>query len=149
MSELISPQKYSALLFDCDGTIADSMPVHLKAWTQALAQWGAHMTAEQNQQWAGQPARGIVAHLNQLLGLDMPAEPVEAVKEAAYLNLVSTVRSVVVVERTIKTFYKQIPFAVAIPILKPVYEPGPPVIAMASTDPNSKLFLSKISLIAI
>jgi len=28
-----------AYLFDCDGTIADSMPLHYLAWTEALAEW--------------------------------------------------------------------------------------------------------------
>ena len=29
---------FRAYLFDCDGTIADSMPLHYKAWKQALAE---------------------------------------------------------------------------------------------------------------
>ena len=28
---------FRAYLFDCDGTIADSMPLHYKAWRRALA----------------------------------------------------------------------------------------------------------------
>jgi beta-phosphoglucomutase-like phosphatase (HAD superfamily) len=30
---------FRAYLFDCDGTIADSMPLHYIAWKQALAEW--------------------------------------------------------------------------------------------------------------
>ena len=29
---------FPAYLFDCDGTIADSMPLHYNAWTKALAE---------------------------------------------------------------------------------------------------------------
>jgi len=30
---------FRAYLFDCDGTIADSMPLHYKAWKAALSEW--------------------------------------------------------------------------------------------------------------
>ena len=30
---------FRAYLFDCDGTIADSMPLHYKAWKKALAEY--------------------------------------------------------------------------------------------------------------
>ena len=30
---------FRAYLFDCDGTIADSMPLHYNAWKLALAEW--------------------------------------------------------------------------------------------------------------
>jgi beta-phosphoglucomutase-like phosphatase (HAD superfamily) len=30
---------FSAYLFDCDGTIADSMPLHYLAWKKALGEW--------------------------------------------------------------------------------------------------------------
>jgi len=30
---------FRAYLFDCDGTIADSMPLHYIAWKKALAEW--------------------------------------------------------------------------------------------------------------
>jgi hypothetical protein len=31
--------RFQAYLFDCDGTIADSMPLHYVAWRSALAEW--------------------------------------------------------------------------------------------------------------
>ena len=31
---------FAAFLFDCDGTIVDSMPLHFVAWTRALAEYG-------------------------------------------------------------------------------------------------------------
>ena len=34
---------FRAYLFDCDGTIADSMPLHYNAWNKALAEYGAHL----------------------------------------------------------------------------------------------------------
>jgi len=34
----------SAILFDMDGVLYDSMPNHSKAWSQAMAKWGMHMS---------------------------------------------------------------------------------------------------------
>lgn len=34
----------SAILFDMDGVLYDSMPNHSKAWSQAMAKFGMHMT---------------------------------------------------------------------------------------------------------
>ena len=33
---------FRAYLFDCDGTIVDSMPLHYIAWKKALGEWDCH-----------------------------------------------------------------------------------------------------------
>ena len=35
----LPPGDFRAYLFDCDGTIVDSMPLHYNAWKKALAEW--------------------------------------------------------------------------------------------------------------
>ena len=37
---LVSGRDFKAYRFDCDGTIADSMPLHYTAWKKALENWG-------------------------------------------------------------------------------------------------------------
>jgi hypothetical protein len=37
---------FHAYLFDCDGTIADSMPLHYVAWRSALAEWDCRFPEE-------------------------------------------------------------------------------------------------------
>jgi beta-phosphoglucomutase-like phosphatase (HAD superfamily) len=34
-------REYSAFIFDCDGTLADSMPLHHEAWLAAFRKHGA------------------------------------------------------------------------------------------------------------
>lgn len=34
-------ERYEAFIFDCDGTLADTMPAHFSAWRRALAEGGA------------------------------------------------------------------------------------------------------------
>jgi len=37
---------FRAYLFDCDGTIADSMPLHYLAWSKSLAEWNCELSEE-------------------------------------------------------------------------------------------------------
>jgi len=33
-------RRFGGYIFDCDGTIADTMPLHFLAWTQAMEEAG-------------------------------------------------------------------------------------------------------------
>src|ERR1700679_692938 len=55
---------FKAYLFDCDGTIADSMPLHYIAWDRALREYGCNsFTEELFYAWGGRPVcAGDYAH---------------------------------------------------------------------------------------
>ena len=59
---------FRAYLFDCDGTIADSMPLHYIAWKKALAEWNCEYPEDLFYSWGGKPVREIIAGLNQMQG---------------------------------------------------------------------------------
>ena len=67
---------FKAYLFDCDGTVADSMPLHYIAWKQALAEWNCAFPEPIFYAWGGMPAAEIVATLAAQQGLTIPAEDV-------------------------------------------------------------------------
>ena len=46
---------FGAYLFDCDGTIADSMPLHYVAWKRALEEWNCDFDEELFYAWGGMP----------------------------------------------------------------------------------------------
>jgi beta-phosphoglucomutase-like phosphatase (HAD superfamily) len=48
---ILPPGEFAAYLFDCDGTIADSMPLHLIAWRQALSVWNCPFEDELFYAW--------------------------------------------------------------------------------------------------
>ena len=41
MKSIEVPSSIKGLIFDCDGTLVDSMPLHMKAWKHAITQAGA------------------------------------------------------------------------------------------------------------
>jgi len=80
---------FSAYLFDCDGTIADSMPLHFIAWKQALAEWNRPFDENLFYVWGGKPIAEIISTLNARDGLTMPVETVARRKEARHGSWVS------------------------------------------------------------
>ena len=65
---------FRAYLFDCDGTIADSMPLHYNAWKTVLAEWNCTFKEELFYSWGGRPVREIISTLNEMNGLSMPID---------------------------------------------------------------------------
>ncbi len=49
-----------ALIFDCDGTLADTMPQHWKAWQEVTARHGIHFPEDRFYSLGGVPTRDIV-----------------------------------------------------------------------------------------
>ncbi|HTX41444.1 MAG TPA: HAD-IA family hydrolase [Acidobacteriaceae bacterium] len=103
---------FQAYLFDCDGTIVDSMPLHHIAWKTALGEWGAEYPEELFYQWGGKPIREIVAELNRMQRLSMPVEEVAHRKEGLYYELLPKLTAVPEVLEQIKAQHGRIPFAV-------------------------------------
>jgi HAD superfamily hydrolase (TIGR01509 family) len=103
---------FSAYLFDCDGTIADSMPLHYMAWQKALAEWNCGFEEKLFYQWGGNPVPEIVLLLNKKHGLNMPAEAVSARKERLYLESLPQLTAVPEVVEHIDAQHGRIPFAV-------------------------------------
>jgi len=103
---------FRAYLFDCDGTIADSMPLHYVAWTKALAEWNCPFDEHLFYLWGGKPPVEIVSMLNQMHGLNMPVATVAEHKENYYFSLLPTLKPVPEVLHHIKAMHGKLPFAV-------------------------------------
>jgi HAD superfamily hydrolase (TIGR01509 family) len=103
---------FGAYLFDCDGTIADSMPLHYIAWKKALAEWNCEFDEKLFYAWGGMPIVEIVSALNIRHGLSMPAEIVARRKENLYYELLPQLKPVPEVLEHIEARHGQIPFAV-------------------------------------
>jgi HAD superfamily hydrolase (TIGR01509 family) len=108
----LPPGPFEAYLFDCDGTIADSMPLHYLAWKRALARWKCHFSKELFYAWGGMPIVEIISTLNEKHGLKMPVEEVSKQKEEFYLEILPHLKAVPEVLEHIENSYGRIPFAV-------------------------------------
>ena len=108
----LPPGTFDAYLFDCDGTIADSMPLHYLAWRTALAEWNCSFSEDLFYAWAGFAVAKIISLLNEKHGLSMPVEGVARRKEELYLESLPHLRAVPEVLEHIDLQYGRIPLAV-------------------------------------
>jgi HAD superfamily hydrolase (TIGR01509 family) len=112
MKLLIPEGAFRAYLFDCDGTIADSMPLHYVAWKTALGEWGGRFEETLFYEWGGRPVQEIIATLNRMQGLDMPVAQVAARKEQLYYEQLPHLKAVPEVLEQINAQFGVIPMAV-------------------------------------
>jgi len=108
----LPPGSFKAYLFDCDGTIADSMPLHYIAWRKALAEWNCDFSEDLFYAWGGMSVAEIIAALNRDRGLNMPVEKVARRKEELYFENLPQLKAVPEVMEHIEASYRLIPFAV-------------------------------------
>jgi HAD superfamily hydrolase (TIGR01509 family) len=105
-------RSFRAYLFDCDGTIVDSMPLHYIAWKKALAEWNCSFEEQLFYAWGGRPVTEIIAALNKRDGLNMPVDAVARRKEDLYFELLPQITAIPEVVEHIEAKHGHIPMAV-------------------------------------
>jgi HAD superfamily hydrolase (TIGR01509 family) len=103
---------FRAYLFDLDGTVADTMPQHFIAWTDALKDRGATMSETLFYDLGGVPPLKVVAMLNERFGYTLDPETVVADKEARFLSNVGDVQPIASVLAHIVAQHGKIPMAI-------------------------------------
>lgn len=88
----IPPRDFDGYIFDCDGTLADNMPLHYRAWSRAMEDFGGKYPEELFYEWGGRPTANIVAALNDRFGLSMDVNAVVHRKEKYYFELIPEVQ---------------------------------------------------------
>lgn len=110
-----SKLEYKALIFDLDGTLVDSMPLHFKAWCKALEDQGQAGVFPEDVFYAmgGRPTRDIVEVINGEQNLQLDANEVSSSKKRHYLKNLSLVELIPVVAKIAEENRGKVPMAVA------------------------------------
>lgn len=87
---------FEGYIFDCDGTLADSMPVHYEAWCAALEHYNAGFKFEEElfYKLGGVPTRRIIQMLNEDNGTSLDPDQVAHTKEDYYLEKLTNLQPV-------------------------------------------------------
>ncbi len=94
-----------AVIFDCDGTLVDSMPLHFLAWHATMRSVGLHLDEERFYALGGMPSDRIIAMLSQEQQVHVDAREAARKKEEAYferLHLLEPIEIVVDVARRLR-----------------------------------------------
>ncbi len=79
------PEDVEGLIFDCDGTLVDTMPAHFVVWREVLAEHGIDFSEKRFYELAGVPSVGVVEAAARDQGVSVDARAVGAMKDARYL----------------------------------------------------------------
>lgn len=104
--------KAKALIFDLDGTLADTMPVHFWAYKNILIDFGIEFTPEIFATLAGIPAVGTIIKLNEMFGTKMNPVEIGHFKEAEYEKIMHKMKPVEPVIELVYHYYGKLPMAV-------------------------------------
>ncbi len=101
------------LIFDCDGTLANTMPLHWRAWQMITQRHGLHFPEDRFYSLGGVPSRDILKMLAEEQGRSLDPIAVAHEKEEAYLPLMAEVEPIHVVVEIARKNHGKIPMAVA------------------------------------
>ncbi|WP_412705428.1 Fructose-1-phosphate phosphatase YqaB [Aeromonas rivipollensis] len=112
MSEQFQFEQYDALIFDMDGTLVDSMPLHLDAWETTSAEFGLPFDRAQLNEYGGIPTRKIVAMLAEQHGLEIDVEAFARRKVALYLERIDSVSVFPAMWELVKGCHGKVPMGI-------------------------------------
>jgi HAD superfamily hydrolase (TIGR01509 family) len=107
------PAGVRAIIFDCDGTLADSMPLHYRAWDQAMRELGGRISEDEFYGLAGVPTARMIEILNERHGTNVPVLEGTEHKERRYFELMHLLKPIEPVVELARRVKGLMPIAVA------------------------------------
>jgi len=101
------------LIFDCDGTLADTMPLHWHAWQMVTRRHDLHFPEDRFYSLGGVPSRDILKMLAAEQGRSLDHIAIAHEKENAYLPLLVQAEPIHAVVEIAQANFGKIPLAVA------------------------------------
>ncbi len=114
MKPWIAPPGTVGLIFDCDGTLADTMPIHYLAWVKILGEHGIPFPEDRFYSLGGMPTSKIIQLLSDELGIVVhDLEALVQAKEASYVEFMHEVTIIEPVAAIARENRGKLPQAVA------------------------------------
>ena len=105
--------KPEGLIFDCDGTIVDTMPIHYAAWCSTTAKHGLVFSEERFYALGGVSPFKVLQMLSEEQGVEIDSDAVTYQKEAKYMELIGNAKEIPEVMQIVRDNHGKLPMAVA------------------------------------
>ncbi len=114
MKLIIPPGPFAGYIFDCDGTLADTMPLHYRAWKRLVEELGGAFSEQLFYQWGGRPTTRILELLRDDYGLAVAdVQKLAERKEGYFVELIHEVKPIEPVLEIATRLCGTVPLAVA------------------------------------
>ncbi len=101
------------LIFDCDGTLADTMPLHWRVWSALAQKHNFDFPEDRFYSFGGVPTRDILKILGEEQGIALDYMAIAREKEVGYVPLIAQVEPINAVVGIARENFGKIPMAVA------------------------------------
>jgi beta-phosphoglucomutase-like phosphatase (HAD superfamily) len=102
-----------ALIFDCDGTLTDSMPLHFVAWSQTMRRFGIEFSEDRFYELGGIPSDKIIQMLADEAQLLLDVAAVTQEKEQVFLDSLHLLEEIAAITSIVRENKGKLPMAVA------------------------------------
>ena len=123
------------LIFDLDGTITDTMPIHYIAWKKTLAKYGVNLSYKRFYSLAGIPVYETVNELNKIFSVKMDAGKVSIEKEQEYERNMYMAKPIGPAVRLIQKYAGKLPMSVGTGTGREIAEKTIKIIGLTSFFP--------------
>jgi HAD superfamily hydrolase (TIGR01509 family) len=84
----MTENRFKAVIFDMDGVLVDSEPVHFESTVRVMGRFGLPFTDADNRRFIGSTDRVMFDVLKRMHGLDNPIDDLIEMRKAVYLELI-------------------------------------------------------------
>jgi len=106
------PENCEAIIFDCDGTLVDNMPLHLQSWQKAFAEYEAEFTPQFLVENSGRPLIETVETFNSQFGTELDPKTVAELKAQYFEELMHGADPIELVCELAREYHGKLPMSV-------------------------------------
>lgn len=106
------PDNAKALIFDCDGTLINSMPLHLEAWKEAFIYFDSPFDYELVYSSRGMKEKDIVELVNKKYELKISSEELIKYKHNYFMKNIEMLQPILPVLEIVHQYKNNLPMAV-------------------------------------
>ena len=106
------PENVKGLIFDLDGTVANTMQNHLLSWREAVSPYGIDFTADLFKSLTGKPREATILRLNEMFNTNMDPKKVGKVKGETFQKIVNETKEISIVADVIRKYHNILPMSI-------------------------------------
>ena len=105
-------EKAEGLIFDLDGTLADSIPLHMQCWHETCKLFNYKVDESVFIRMTGMPTRKFAEYIKNDSGCDLTVEEIMKIKQSHFHRLAHTIKPIEKIAGFVKQNYGKIPMSI-------------------------------------